>query len=141
MNRIAAALLLLAAVVMAACGGDDEPAIDASTAPDALPPRGTISMSWSIESGGAQTGCLDVGAQLVVVEMVRQGEASGEADTFNCAALEATTRQVDAAVYDLRFDLIDAAAQSLLPEPVTQLGIEVNEDGDTPIGEVVFVLD
>jgi len=128
----------LAALLLGACGGDDGGAADASTEPDARPPQGTISMTWRVESGGADSSCADVAAQFVEIELVRQGEAAGEADSFNCATGEAATRQVNVGVYDLRLDLLDASAQSLLAAQVVKSGIEVTADSDSPIGEVVF---
>jgi hypothetical protein len=142
MTRIIAPLFILAALALApaACGGDDDGEPDAST-PDAQPARGTISMSWRLVSAGADAACSDVGGVYVLVEMVREGEAAGEADTFDCAVGAATTRQVNAGTYDIRLDLLDVQTDSLLPEQLRQTGIDVNEDGDTPIGEVVFELD
>jgi hypothetical protein len=135
-----ARLMLAAALLLGACGGDDEPGVDASTEPDARPPVGTMSATWQLEDSGGGVSCEDAGAQLVVVEMVRQGEGAGEADTFNCTTGEASTRAVQVGIYDLRFDLVDAAAQSLVAEQVSRFGIEVSEDADTPIGEIVFEL-
>jgi hypothetical protein len=142
MTRIVAPLFLLAALAFApaACGGDDDGAPDASI-PDAQPPRGTLSMSWRVVSAGADAMCSDVGAVYVFLELVREGEAAGEADTLDCAVGAATTREVNAGTYEVRLDLLDAQTDSLLPEPVRRTGIDVNEDGDTPIGEVVFELE
>lgn len=137
MTRIIAPLTVLTALLFAACG-DDAAEPDASTQPDARPPQGTISMSWSLQSAGADAQCSDVGAQFVVVEMVVEGEAAGQADTFNCTAGEATTRQVTAGTYELRLDLLDGQAASLLSEKIRQTGIDVGEDSDTSIGEIVF---
>jgi hypothetical protein len=132
--------LALASLAIAACGGDDDP-VDASTEPDAPPPRGTISMSWRITSGGAEASCGAVGARLVLLEMVLQGSVSGEADNFTCTAALATTREVGVGTYNLGFDLLDSSSDSLLAEQVTQTGVEVTDGNDTPIGEVVFAVD
>jgi len=140
MTRIIAPLFILAALALAACGGDDDGEPDASI-PDAQPARGTISMSWRLESAGADAACTDVGARYVLVEMVREGEAAGEADTLDCALGAATTREVDVGTYEVRLDLLDAQADTLLPAQVRQTGIVVTEDRDTQIGEVVFELE
>jgi hypothetical protein len=140
MTRIIAPLFILAALALAACGGDDDGEPDASI-PDAQPARGTISMSWRLVSAGADAACTDVGARYVLVEMVREGEAAGEADTLDCALGAATTREVDVGTYEVRLDLLDAQADTLLPAQVRQTGIDVTEDRDTSIGEVVFELE
>jgi hypothetical protein len=141
MKRTVAAQFVLAAALLAgACGGDDEPSADAATPPDARPPAGTMSLTWRIERGGVVTSCTDAGAQFVEVQMVRQGEGAGEADNFNCAAGEATTREVEIGIYDLRFDLLDGQGDSLLAARLEQFGIDVSENGDTPLGEIVFEL-
>ena len=132
-----AALLVLAALSTGACGEDEAPP-DASTAPDARPPAGTMSLSWRIESGGGEISCEDAGAQFVTIQMVRQGEAVGESDTLGCSVGEATTREVNTGTYDLTLDLIGSSLESLLADPITQFGIEVNEGADTSLGEVVF---
>lgn len=138
MNRTIAALGLV--LLLGACGGDDDPAVDASTAPDATPPRGTISMTWRIVSAGEEAACKEVGASLVDIQLVRQGEGAGESDVVNCSAGETQTRAVNVGVYDLRFDLLASNGASLLAAPIRQFGVEVNDDDDTSIGEIVFEL-
>jgi hypothetical protein len=121
-----------------ACGDDDAP-IDAAVQ-DAAPPVGTISLTWRLQSGGADASCKDVGARFVNMELVRVGDAVGQADNFNCTAGEATSRQVAEGTYNLTFDLLDQQGASLLDEPLRQTGIDVADDSDSPIGEVVFAL-
>ena len=144
MNRTVTAALSLALALISpaipACGGDDD-VVDASTEPDAPPPRGTISMSWRVQTGGTDASCGDVGAQLVLLEMVLDGGVSGEADSFTCPAAVATTREVGVGTYRLRFDLVDSSSQSLLAEQVTRAGVEVTDGNDTPIGEILFAVE
>jgi len=131
-------VLALAVCSFGACGGDDDPDVDAAPEPDARPLRGTVSLSWRIQRGGSDVECKEAGARFVVVQLIRQGEASGEADPISCLVGESMTREVDVGTYDLRFDLTDDRGDSLLAELVTRSGIEVGADSDTPIGEVVF---
>jgi hypothetical protein len=135
-----AALLILAAISTGACGEDEAPP-DASTEPDARPPAGRMSLSWRVEEGGAEVSCDDAGAQFVVIRLVRQGEAVGETDSFNCGAAQATTREVNTGTYDLTLDLVDSSLESLLAEPIVQIGVEVSEGSETAIGEVVFEIE
>jgi len=145
MYRYASRLILAALLVGAfgACGGDDDDddgAIDAAVEPDARPPRGTISMTWQLYNGGVETTCDEAGAQLVSIELVRQGEAAGEADSFNCVAARASTRELDLGTYDVSIDLVNSQGDSLLAEPVQEFGIAVTEGDDTSIGAVLFDL-
>src|SRR5687768_12882532 len=107
MTRFHYAVLGLVLVVGAgACGGDDAPAADANTTPDARPPRGTLSLSWTITEGGDPATCPDVGASQVVIEFVRQGEGAGNADSFNCTAGSAMTIEISVGTYDVDVDLV-----------------------------------
>ncbi len=135
-----AALCLLLALGAAACGGDDEPAADANTTPDARPPRGTLSLSWTITDGGDPATCADVGASQVTIELVRQGEGAGIPDSFNCTAGEAMTIEIAVGTYDVDVDLVDASLASLLDAKVMQNGVEVTENNDTALDPVVFGL-
>lgn len=136
----AALCLLLALGAAAACGGDDDAAADASTVPDARPPRGTLSLSWSITEGGNPAECVDVGASQVTIEFVRVGEGAGNADSFNCTAESAMTIEISVGTYDVDVDLVDASLQSLLDAKVMQNGLEVTEGNDTALDPVVFEL-
>lgn len=136
MKRTLLGLALLGLV--AACGGDDASDADAGP-PDATPPGGTISLSWTINSGGAAT-CADVGAQLVVLELIRQGEGAGEVDTFNCTASEGTTRELKVGTYDVSIDLVDGSANSLLDAPIEENSVDVTANGDSDLGSVIFDL-
>jgi hypothetical protein len=132
--------LLLAVGVGGACGGDDAPAADANTTPDARPPRGTMSLSWSITEGGNPATCPDVGASQVVIEFVRQGEGAGNADSFNCTAGSAMTIEISVGTYDVDVDLVDASLQSLLDAKLMVNGVEVTENNDTELDAIVFEL-
>lgn len=140
MTRFHYAALWLVLALGAACGGDDEPAADANTTPDARPPRGTMSLSWSITEGGNPAECADVGASQVVFEFVKQGEGAGLPDSVNCAAGQAMTIEINVGTYDVDIDLVDATLQSLLDAKVMQNGIEVTEGQDTALDPVVFEL-
>ena len=132
--------MCLVLAVAAACGGDDEPAADANTTPDARPPRGTMSLTWSITEGGGASDCAAVGASQVTIEFVRQGEGAGNADTFNCTAGQAMTIEISVGTYDVDVDLVDASLQSLLDAKVMQNGVEVTENNDTALDPIVFEL-
>jgi hypothetical protein len=136
----AAVLLTMLALCAVACGGDDDAPADANLTPDARPPRGTMSLSWTITQGGEAATCADVGASQVVVEWVEQGAGAGNADSFNCTAGEAMTIQIAVATYDVDIDLVNASLQSLLPAKIMQNGVEVTENNDTAIDPVVFEL-
>lgn len=135
-----AALILLFALGAAACGGDDEPAADANTTPDARPPRGTISFSWTIMQGGDVVDCATAGASQVTIEWVEQGAGAGNADSFNCLPGSGMTIEIGVATYDVDIDLLDASLQSLLDAKVMQNGVEVTEGNDTELDPVVFEL-
>jgi hypothetical protein len=132
--------LLLAVAVGGACGGDDDAAADASTEPDARPPRGTMSLTWSITDGGNPAECADVGASQVTIEFVRVGEGAGNADSFNCTAESGTTIEIAVGTYDVDIDLVNGSLESLLDAKVMQNGVEVTEGGDTALDPVVFEL-
>ena len=136
----AALCLLLALGATAACGGDDAPAADANTTPDARPPRGTMSLTWTITEGGDPVDCADVGASQVTIEFVRQGEGAGNADTFNCTAGNGMTIEISVGTYDVDVDLTNATLQSLLDAKVMQNGVEVTENNDTELDPITFEL-
>ena len=138
--HFAALCTLLALGAGAACGGDDDPAADANTTPDARPPRGTMSLSWTVTEGGNPATCPDVGASQVVIEFVRQGEGAGNADSFNCTAGSAMTIEIGVGTYDVDVDLVDASLASLLDAKVMQNGVEVTENNDTALDDIVFEL-
>src|SRR5690606_17102294 len=138
MNRILSALFAVG-VLASACGGDEEePAIDAG--PDAMPPTGTISLSWVISEGGAPSDCQTAGVQLVSMALVRQGEGAGETDVFTCTAGEATTRQLRVGTYNLSLDLVSSTGDRLLPEPLEMNGIVVSDGGNQDLGQITFEL-
>lgn len=144
--------LFLAALLLGACGGgddddddegtgDDDDGLtgqDAAPQPDAGPPGGTISMTWTLYNGEVVTTCEEAGASQVTVELVRQGEVTGEADVFNCAALRASTREIQPALYDMSVDLVDADGESLLAQPELKVGLDVKLGEDTPAGMILF---
>jgi hypothetical protein len=142
MTRFHCAVLLtmLALGAGAACGGDEDAPADANLTPDARPPRGTMSLSWTITQGGEAATCADVGASQVVVTWVAQGAGAGNADSFNCTAGEAMTIQIAVDTYDVDIDLVDLSLQSLLDAPVMVNGVEVTENNDTALDAVVFEL-
>ena len=133
-------MALLALVVPAAgCSGDSGSA-DAAPMPDAMPPVGTVSLTWHLTQGGADVTCADAGATLVTLALVRQGQGAGEADTANCSAGMVTTHTIHTGTYEVTLDLINAGGSSLLNSPVVQDGVEVTSQSDTPLGDVEFQL-
>lgn len=148
-----ASRLILAAFLLAACGGDDDGDSDDGTGdddglvdqdaapqPDARPPGGTISMTWALYNGGVETTCDEAGASQVLVQLVRQGEVTGEADVFNCSAARASTRDLQPAVYDMTVDLVNGDGDSLLAAPVQKFGLNVELGADTPVDQILFDL-
>jgi hypothetical protein len=135
-----ASLLLACALGAAACGGDEDAPADANLTPDARPPRGSISLTWTITQGGEDASCADVGASQVVIEWILQGAGAGNADTFNCTAGSGTTIQFAVGTYDVDVDLVDQSLQSLLDAKIMQNGVEVTENGDTALDPVTFEL-
>ena len=133
-------ILLLALLAVAACGGDDEPSADASTAPDANVPRGTMSLSWTITQGGDAATCADVGATNVVISWIDPDQGAGMNDISNCAAGEFTTIEINPGTYNVDIDLVDVAASSLLDAPIEQDGVEVQANDDTALDPVTFEL-
>jgi hypothetical protein len=131
--------LVLSLSLAAACGGGDS-AADADLTPDAPPPTGSISLSWRIQQGGDAASCEDVGAQFVVLTLLRQGEAGGETEAPNCSAGELTTRGLKLGTYNVTIDLVDQSTNSLLDEPESQTGIEVTANQSAQLGEIVFDL-
>ena len=135
-----AALILACALGAAACGGDDEPAADANTTPDARPPRGTFSLTWSITEGGNPSDCASVNGSQVVISFIRQGEGGGDNAVINCSAGSGESQEINVGTYDLDIDLVDSSIQSLLDAPVMVNGVEVTENNDTALEPVVFEL-
>lgn len=145
-----ASRLILAAFLLGACGGDDDDDegsgdggvvdLDAAPQPDARPPGGTISMTWALYNGGVETTCDEAGASQVTIELVRQGEVTGEADVFNCSAARASTRELQPGTYDMTVDLVNQQGDSLLAEPVQQFGRVVTLGDDTSVGAILFDL-
>lgn len=138
MNRTAMLVLLVA--LAAACGGDDAPEADASTAPDANVPRGTMSLSWTITQGGGAATCGDVGATNVVISFIDPDEGAGMNDFSNCSAGEFTTYEINPGTYNVDIDLVDVSANSLLDAPIEQDGVEVQANDDTALDAVTFEL-
>ena len=148
-----ASRLILAAFLLGACGGDDDGGggaddgaddgmvgQDAAPRPDAGPPGGTISMTWALYNGDVMTSCDEAGASQVTIEMVRQGEVTGEADVFNCAGLRASTREIEPGLYDISVDLVNEQGDSLLTEPEQKYGLDVKLGQDTSAGVILFSL-
>lgn len=131
--------LLVPAVLAAGCSSDNNSA-DAAPMPDAPPPTGTVSLSWHLTQGGADVTCADAGATLVTLELVREGQGAGEADTANCSAGMVTTHEIHTGTYEVTLDLINSGGSSLLASPVVQDGVEVTSQSDTPLGDVEFQL-
>ena len=138
MKRTVLAVLL--AAFAAACGGDDAADADASTAPDARVPRGTMSLTWQVTQGGNPATCADVGASNVVISFIKPDEGAGMNDFANCSAGEITTIEINPGVYDVDIDLVDASANSLLDAPIEQDDVEVRANDDTPLDPVTFEL-
>lgn len=133
-----ASLLLACALGAAACGGDDDAPPDANLTPDARPPRGTFSLSWTITQGGAAATCADVNGSQVVISFIAQGAGSGDNAVINCSAGEGTSQQINVGTYDLDIDLVDSSIQSVLDAPVMVNGVEITENNDTPLDPIVF---
>jgi hypothetical protein len=135
-----AALILACALGAAACGGDDEPAADANTTPDARPPRGTFSLTWTITQGDNPATCAQVNASQVVISFVPQGAGGGDNAVINCTAEGGESQEINVGTYDLDIDLVDSSIQSLLDAPIMVNGVEITENGDTELDPVVFEL-
>ena len=133
-------MAVLLAALTAACGGDDAAEADASTAPDANVPRGTMSLSWEITQGGEAATCADVGASNVVITWIAPDEGAGMNDFSNCSAGEFTSIRINPGTYNVDIDLVDVAANSLLEAPIEQDGVEVQADDDTALDPVTFEL-
>jgi hypothetical protein len=140
MTRFHSAVLLILLAFAGACGGDEEAPPDANLTPDARPPRGTVSLSWTITQGGDPATCADVGASQVTLSLVPQGAGAGSPESFNCAAGEGTSIEIAVGTYDVDIDLVNATLESLLAAPLQQNGVEVTENNDTPLEPVVFEL-
>lgn len=140
MTRFHSAVLLILLACAGACGGDDDAPPDANLTPDARPPRGTVSLEWTITQGGDPATCGDVGASQVTLELVPQGAGAGSPESFNCAAGAGTTIEIAVGTYDVGIDLVNGGGESLLAAPLVQNGVEVTENNDTPLDPVVFEL-
>lgn len=133
-------LAVLLVAFSAACGGDDAEEADASTAPDANVPRGTMSLTWTITQGGEDATCADVGATNVVISFINPDEGAGMNDFSNCSAGEFTTYAINPGTYNVDIDLVDTSANSLLDAPIEQDGVEVQANDDTALDPVTFEL-
>jgi hypothetical protein len=137
MKKSLALAFLVAVAAFAGCGGDDDqPAADAG--PDAAPPTGTISLSWTIQMGGADSTCAAVGGNQVAVAEIMEGAGAGSTDPFNCTAMTGTTHFLAVGTYQVQVDLLDSTAQSLLDAPITMNGVEVADGGDANLGSITL---
>ncbi|HUS69052.1 MAG TPA: hypothetical protein VMZ28_31160 [Kofleriaceae bacterium] len=133
-------LAVLLAALATACGGDDAAEADASTAPDANVPRGTMSLSFEITQGGEPATCEDVNAQFVVLSFIDPDEGAGANATGNCSAGEIVSQEINPGTYNVDIDLVGPGAASLLDEPIEQDGVEVQANDDTALDPVTFEL-
>jgi hypothetical protein len=140
MTRFHDAALIAALALALGCGGDEEVAADADTTPDARPPRGTFSLTWSVTQGGNPSTCQEVGGSQVVISFVKQGAGAGDNAVVNCTAGEGASQEISIGTYDLDIDLVGSNLQSVLDAPVMVNGVEVTEGDDTALDPVVFEL-
>jgi hypothetical protein len=122
---------LLLILMVAACGDDTGPP-DARR-PDAPPPGGTVSLTWTITDEGAPLTCAQVGSTLVSLTMVPQDQVFGVTDAFSCASGGATSRTLAEGVYDISVSLGGVDIDALRFDDVT-----VTAGQDTALGVAAF---
>ncbi len=128
--------VLLCCSLAFACGGDGR-AADAALV-DAPPASGTLSLSWTVSDGASVVPCDNVGASVVSLSLLRQGDLVATRDSFPCSAGESTSRLFSPGVYDVSIDLEASGRRSLLAESVLLLGLQIDVDTDTPLAAQAF---
>src|SRR5688500_15369764 len=125
--RLAWSSLLL----LAACG--DDSGLPDARMPDAPPPGGTLSLTWSIADGATALTCAQVNASVVSLTMVPDDAVFGTTDAFTCATGSGTSRSVPPGAYDVTVTL-----GGVETEDVTYNDVEITAGQDTSIGDAAF---
>jgi hypothetical protein len=125
--------------VLAACDGGE--GIPDARPPDANPPTGTFSLSWTLTdtTDGLPISCDDANATTVSVTAVEQVSGTGFVEIFNCTSMQGTSRPARVGTYSLGFSLRGPDGEVTAAPGVS--GIEVNVGQDTPAGAHDFALD
>jgi len=122
----------LASFLLVAACGDDSGLPDAR-AIDAAPDTGTLSLSWTIADQGVPLTCTQVGASIISLTIVPDGQVFATTDVLTCASMQGTSRALPPGIYDVSATLGDVATPAIEFEDVV-----VTSGQDTPIGEAAF---
>lgn len=131
--------LSLALVAAAAACGDDAPAADAGP-PDARPPGGSISVSWTITDGVGTLECRDVGAVNVRVTATPSEGGAATVESLSCSSGSSTAMDIPEGTYDVFLDLRASGNRSLLSAPIEIEDVEVRVNQDSPVGAQTFTV-
>jgi hypothetical protein len=128
----------IAVLLVASCSDDVGLGPDAPNLIDA-PIPGTLSVAWTLEHEGTPLTCTQLGAVSVTVEIVREGEAFGVVDSFNCSSAMGISRDLAPGDYDLEITL--AGSGVTLAGPTRRISVPVVSSQNTVVDPLVFDVD
>lgn len=131
--------LSLALVAVAAACGDDAPAADAGP-PDARPPGGSISVSWTISDGVNALECEDVGAVNVRVTATPTEGGTATVESLSCSSGSAAAMDIPEGTFDVLLDLRASGNRSLLAAPIEIEDVQVRVNQDSAVGAQTFTV-
>jgi hypothetical protein len=135
MLRIAIAVVVLAAPAVGC--GDDQSSADAGP-PDAAPPGGSVSLSWTISDGTSVVDCEEVGGVTVRVTATPVEGGSATIESFTCTSGSGTSSSIAPGTYDIAIDLRASGNRSLLSAPLEVEDVDISLGQASPIGQFEF---
>lgn len=134
--RHLATLVATLALASAAMGCDETTGYPDSRPPDATPLPGSLSLTWTIESGGVPATCADVGGISLRLGIREIDSPLGTAEAFGCESGAGTAPEVTPGTYQLTFDLIGAGGT--VASAPTQTNVVVEPSTTTDLGNIVL---